>query len=166
MKEQATIDSLEFAQKSHALCGTIAPRDLKRLDDILFSGDGEIGYTLTGGSSAQGKPEIRLHLQGLLHLACQRCMGDIPHTLNVEAKFVVVPSEDMMPAPEDEEDDIDYMLSDSRLDVQSLIEDEILLGLPMAPLHEPHECGVQVASDKEQKESPFKVLQGLKFDKR
>lgn len=71
-----------------------------------------------------------------------------------------------MPAPDDEQDDADYLVADPRLDVPALVEDEILLGLPMAPLHETAECGLSAAKAKEQKESPFRVLRGLKFDKR
>ena len=166
MKEQVTINSLEFAQKSREIHGTIAPRDFGRLGDVLFSGDGKLDYQLQGDINAQGKPEIRVRVQGELNLVCQRCTGLLKHVLDTEVHFVIVPSEDMMPAPDEETDDVDYLLADPKLDVLSLVEDEILLGLPMAPLHETAECGSNAAAAKEQKESPFKVLQGLKFEKR
>ncbi len=165
MKEQITINSLEFAQKSHEIHGRITPRDLGRLEDVLFSQDGNLDYLLQGGVNAQAKPEIRLRIQGELMLACQRCMGPMRHPVDIAARFVIVPDESMMPAPDDEQDDVDFLVADPRLDVMALVEDEILLGLPMAPLHETAECGVPAAEAKEQKESPFKVLQGLKFGK-
>lgn len=166
MKEQITINSLEFAQKSHEIRGTIAARDLGRLGGMLFSPDGKLDYQLQGRIGIQGKPELVLHVQGGLVLVCQRCMGPVEHPVDTTVRFVVVPNEGAMPAPDDEQDDADYLVADPRLDVPALVEDEILLGLPMAPLHETAECGLSAAKAKEQKESPFRVLRGLKFDKR
>jgi uncharacterized protein len=165
MKEQITINSLDFAQKFHEIRGTIPPRDLGRLSDVLFSHEGKLDFLLQGGVYAQGRPELKLHVEGELMLACQRCMGLIRHPIDLRAHFVIVPNEDMMPAPEEEQDDVDYLVADQHFDVVALIEDEILLGMPMAPLHEVAECGVDAATAKEQKESPFKVLQGLKLSK-
>lgn len=165
MKEQITINSLEFAQESHEIRGTISPHDLGRLEDVLFSHDGKLDYLLQGSVNAYGQPEIRLHLQGELILACQRCMGPVRHAIDTSVRFVVVPDAGMLPAPEDDQDNVDYLVADPRLDVIELVEDEILLELPMAPLHEVAVCGVAAAGAKEQKESPFKVLQGLKLGK-
>jgi len=165
MKEQITINSLDFAQKSHEIRGTIAPRDLGRLADVLFSHEGQLEFLLQGGVNLQGQPELKLRVEGELMLACQRCMGLIRYPVDEAAHFVIVPNEDMMPAPDDEQDDVDYLVADQHFDVIALIEDEILLGMPMAPLHEVAECGVDAAAAKEQKESPFKVLQGLKLGK-
>lgn len=165
MKEQITINSLEFAQKSHSIRGTIAPRDLERLQDMLFSNDGSLNYQLQGGINAQGKPELRLALEGELMLACQRCMGGLKHRVDSVSRLVIVSGEEMMPAPDDEQDDEDFLVADPRFDVVALIEDEILLGLPMAPLHDTAECGANAVAATEKRESPFKVLQGLKLDK-
>ncbi len=165
MKEQITINSLEFAQKSHSIRGTIAPRDLERLQDVLFSNDGSLDYQLQGGINAQGKPELRLTLEGELMLACQRCMGGLRHRVDSVSRLVIVSDEEMMPAPGDEQDDEDFLVADPRFDVVALIEDEILLGLPMAPLHDTAECGANAVAATEKRESPFKVLQGLKLDK-
>ncbi|OIQ86113.1 hypothetical protein GALL_320530 [mine drainage metagenome] len=164
MKEQVTINSLEFAQGSHQIHGTISPRELGRLGEVLFSPDGMLDYVLAGSVKA-GRPEISLQLKGELTLTCQRCMGPIRHAVDTVTRFVVVPDPGMLPAPEDDQDDVDYLVADPRFDVLALVEDEILLELPMAPLHEADACGVAAAGAKEQKESPFKVLQGLKLGK-
>jgi uncharacterized protein len=70
-----------------------------------------------------------------------------------------------MPAPEDERDDVEYLLADAPVDVVALIEDEVLLSLPLAPVHEDVHCNAALSAAREQKESPFKVLQGLKLNK-
>ena len=165
MKEQTTINCLEFAKKSREIRGTIAARDLGRLEDVLFSRDEMLDYLLQGGIGTQGKLELRLHVQGALMLVCQRCAGPVRHEVEADARFIIVPEASMMPAPDEEPDDIDYLVNDPQFDIVALIEDEILLGLPMAPLHERSACGVAATGAEEQKESPFKVLQGLKLSK-
>jgi uncharacterized protein len=165
MKEQVTINSLEFAQKSREIRGTIPARDLGRLDSVLFSREGVLEYHLMGERDPHGKLRLVLHVRGELSLICQRCLGALAHSVDTVARFVVVAGEDALPAPEDEPDEEDYLVADQQFDVIALIEDEVLLGLPMVPLHEVAVCGNSAAEAEKQKESPFKVLQGLKFGK-
>lgn len=165
MTAQTSVDSLEFARKSLEIHGTIALFEFSRLKDSLFSTEGELSYRLTGSQGAQGEPELGLHVHGNLNLVCQRCLGALAYDLDTATRFVIVPGEDRMPAPEGERDDVDYMVADSHLDVQALIEDEVLLSLPLAPVHENADCNDAGSSAQEQKESPFKMLQGLKLNK-
>lgn len=165
MTEQTSIDSLEFARRSLEIRGTISLLDFPRLKDELFSPDGELSYHLAGVLGTQGEPGLKLHVHGKLNLICQRCLGALAYEVDTTTRFVIVPSEDRMPAPEDERDDVDYMVADTHLGVHALIEDEVLLSLPLAPAHENANCNVAMSSVKEQKESPFKVLQGLKLNK-
>jgi uncharacterized protein len=165
MKEQATINSLEFAEKSLEIHGKLAPLECPRLEGVLFSRDGELQYSLQGGESSRGEPAIWVHVKGELRLACQRCLGPLVFDLDSATQFVVVRSEDDLPAPENEPDDVEYLVADRNQEILSLIEDEILLSLPLAPAHENGQCGNAGAALKEQKESPFKVLQGLRLKK-
>jgi len=165
MSKQTVINSLEFAEKSLQIHGRITPFDLGRLADTLHDRDGELRYTLNGGIDQQGKPQLELQVQGKLNLVCQRCLGAVEWPLDVITWFVLVASEDMMPAPEDEQDEVDTLVADPHLCVESLVEDEVLLGLPLAPTHEVEDCAVNLSVAHEQKESPFKLLQGLKLGK-
>lgn len=165
MTDQTSIDGLDFARKSSEIHATIAVFDFSRLKDQLFSPEGEVHYTLVGGRSAEGAPQLSLHLSGQVNLVCQRCLGPLRFELDVEAVFFLVPDEDRIPAPEDEREDVDYLVADAPIDVLELIEDELLLSLPLAPAHEDVNCNVVLQARKEQKESPFKVLQGLKLNK-
>jgi uncharacterized protein len=77
---------------------------------------------------------------------------------------VLVSGEGALPAPEDEGDETDYLVADPKLHVWQLVEDEVLLGLPLAPMHENTQCGSASAMGVAQKkENPFKALQGLKL---
>ena len=110
MKEQ-TINSLEFAQESHEIHGTIAPRDLVRLKDVLFATDGELKYRLQGKANSSSAPEISMQIQGELQLICQRCMGPLNYTIDTVTRFVIVADEDKIPAPEHDQDDVDRGIS-------------------------------------------------------
>lgn len=165
MTEQTSIDSLEFARKSLEIRATIAVFDFSRLKDVLFSPKGELQYSLTGSRDAQGESRLMLQVRGELDLVCQRCLGSLPYIVDTTSEFVVVRDETDLPEPEDERDEVEYLVADTQLDVKTLIEDEVLLSLPLAPAHENEHCNDALASAKEQKESPFKILQGLNLNK-
>lgn len=165
MTDQTSIDGLDFARKSSEIRDTIAVFDFSRLKDQLFSPEGEVHYTLTGARSPEGQPQLELQLSGKFNLVCQRCLGPLAYELDATAVFLLVPDEDRLPAPEDERDDIEYIVADAPIDVAALVEDEVLLSLPLAPAHEDVNCNVALSAAQVQKESPFKVLQGLKLNK-
>ena len=160
------IDSLEFARKSQEIYGTIADSDLPRLHDALFSQAGELHYQLSGGLNDERKPRLRLRVQGNLQLRCQRCLEAMEFKLELDSSFVIVPDEASMPLPEEEPDDEDYLVASARLRVAELIEDEVLLGLPLAPTHSTEACSASERLNTLKKVSPFAVLQGLKTSKR
>jgi len=165
MNKQTCIDTREFADKSLEIHGTIAPLDLERLSDVLGSRDGEIEFALRGSINALGKPQLDLQVKGELQLVCQRCLQPMPYALDATARLVVVPSEDLIPEENDESDDVDYLVADTHQSVMALVEEEVLLSLPLAPVHESDDCSAPIKREQEQKESPFKILQGLKSNK-
>jgi uncharacterized protein len=59
------------------------------------------------------------------------------------------------------------MVQDGQLALRELIEDELILNLPIIPRHEPEVCKVKLPQadagwKQDESESPFKVLQSLK----
>lgn len=165
MTAQTTINCLEFAEKSLVIHGRISVSTLPRLDGVLSAKKGEVAYRLLGRINARGEPELELQVQGELSLACQRCLGPLPYALDAVTRFVLVSDEAQLPAPEEEDDSAEYLVADPHLDVAMLVEDEVLLNLPLAPVHAEEHCGGAQDALREQKESPFKVLQGLKLTK-
>ena len=171
MTEQAIINSLEFARKSLEIHGKIDASQLPRLCEAVdvgdqAAGDAEVGYLLKGGVNGQGRAMLSLHVIGLVVVRCQRCLVPMGLSLDFEASFLVVPSEGDLPAPEDESDETDFLVADPQMNVWQLVEDEILLGLPLASMHENSECAIGSVNGADQKrENPFKVLQGLKLNK-
>jgi len=160
------INSLEFARKSQEIYGTIAASDLPRLHDALFSEAGELQYQLSGGLSEERKPQLRLLVRGSLQLRCQRCLEVMEFKLDLDSSFIIVPDEASMPLVEEELDDEDYLVANVQMRIAELIEDEVLLGLPLAPTHSTETCSASAKLNTLKKVSPFSILHGLKTIKR
>ena len=160
MADQAVINSLEFTRKSLEIHGKIKLSQLPRLGDVLCSDDGELDFHLKGDVNDRGEPLLRLRITGRLILVCQRCLGPIDYPLDIYVNYVVVPSEELLPLPNDENDETDYIVADERMQVRQQVEDEVLLGLPLALMHETPRCCSVFPHGMAQKDNPFNVLNG------
>ena len=68
-------------------------------------------------------------------LICQRCLTAFEHELNVVRQLVLVTSESQLPELDAEDPDVDVVVATEKMNVLDLIEDEIILSLPLAPRH-------------------------------
>jgi uncharacterized protein len=86
---------------------------------------------------AGGQPQIRLHLQAstALRLSCQRCLQPMTVQLNVAPTLRFVQGE-ALAAQVDEESDEDVLALSPAVDLHELVEDELILALPLVPRHE------------------------------
>lgn len=85
---------------------------------------------------AGGEAEIWLELQARAEvpLTCQRCLQPMNEGLQVQRRFRFVRSEDEA-ARLDEESEDDVLVVPARLDLRALLEDELILSLPIVPRH-------------------------------
>lgn len=159
------INSFDFARKALEIHGTIFASQFSRLSGLLASDKGAVDFWLKGGIDAEGRSGLELQVQGALMLSCQRCLEPFEFELDVVASFVLVSDESSLPSEEDEPDDRDYLVADAHLQVIGLIEDELLLAIPLAPKHADNECAASDKLDELKKPSPFAVLKGMKTGK-
>ena len=139
MPAGAVIDSLEFARGGQELRGTVAAAGLKRLEDVLYDPQGSLDYELRGARDERNRPLLLLGVTGALHLQCQRCLGRLDYDVKIASTLVVVPRGE----PQDESDDPegpDAIEAAEALDVEALVEEEVLLALPLAPRHPEGTC--------------------------
>ena len=153
------IDSVDFARNGKEIRGEIAVSALSRLADKLAKPDGSLTY-IVSGYHEDGRDILELTLQGACTLKCQRCLSELEYPVNLVSRLWLLPADKLDDAEEDD-DEMDAIEAEARLDVLALIEEELLLDLPFAPRHAEGEC-VPAASDLQQKASPFAVLAGLK----
>ncbi len=161
------IDSLDFARKGLELRGEAAIADMPRLQDLLASPEGQVGFVLRGAQGKNGEPLLELALEGNCQLRCQRCLQALPHAISILSLLMPVPESELessLAAGGDleEEDEIDRIPADAHLDVLALIEDEVLLGLPLSPRHEFGVCEAAAGNAPAGEQHPFAVLRKLK----
>ena len=154
------IDSLDFARRGGELSGEVPVAELPRMSDILADSEGEISYILRGLAENDGKPQLELILDGACNLRCQRCLNALSYPIKLVSRLRLV-SEGEVDGSDIEDDEVDSIPAEKRLDVLALIEEEVLLSMPIAPKHGSGECEIAVES-LSRSNSPFAVLAGLK----
>jgi uncharacterized protein len=113
-----------------------------------------------------GPPQIWLHLhgEGRIPLVCQRCLGPVDTPIEADRSFLFVEGEDAAAALDaDSEDDV--LALTRALDLQALVEDELLLALPLVPRHDVCPEPLPLSHDdapEEEKPNPFAALAALK----
>jgi uncharacterized protein len=152
------IHNLEFAEAQQTLAGEIDALTCERLAETLApsSKDANISFKLTGAAKQLRNPSLHLHIEAKLPVTCQRCLDEMQVQLNLDFDYIICQE---MPIETDENDDTDWLEAAPDMDVQELIEDEILLAMPIAPMHD-HDCSQQSMQSGE-KPNPFAVLKGL-----
>ncbi len=154
------IDSLDFAHSGGELSGEVPVAELPRMADMLADLDGKISYVLRGLTGSDGKPQLELMLDGKCDLRCQRCLNALSYPIKLVCRLRLV-SEGETDSSDIEDDEVDSIPAEQRLDVLALIEEELLLSLPIALKHGSGECDIPVES-LSRSNNPFAVLSGLK----
>lgn len=162
----AVIDSLKFAAEENCITGKLALAQLTRLSDVLANQEGLLDCKLEGyrlEREGETRLGLRLSVSGRLSLHCQRCLAEVGFDCVIDSRLLLIPPGAEWPEEELETDDYDAIPASRELSVLSLVEDEMLLTLPIVPRHA--DClppaGVGAAEEKSEP-SPFAVLAGLK----
>lgn len=141
MPERLIIDLVDFAHHATAHHGKIAPSEFERLHDYLAADSGELQYAVTGGLDKGGKPVLQISVTGEIALQCQRCLGELRHALDLSTMLLLAQNENEL-LRLDEDESVDCILATRDTDVLALIEDEIILSLPISPRHNEAECAI------------------------
>lgn len=119
------------------------------------------------------EPQLWLHLQGEVDLPmlCQRCLTLAPIALDVERSFRFVADEATAEALDDESEE-DLLALSREFNLLELLEDELLMELPVVPMHDVCPEAVPLASSDDdfeqansEKPNPFAALSDLKITK-
>jgi uncharacterized protein len=165
MSAAAVIDSLEFAQAEQSIAGSVPVASLKRLEDVLFDTEGAVSYEVRGGRNARNRPQLELRITGRLHLQCQRCLGLLNYAVDVTNILLLVPRGTQADDDLEDPEAPDAIEANPELDVAGVIEDEVLLSLPLAPRHPEGACASRIEralGEAAQPQTAFAKLAGLK----
>ena len=166
-----------FTQAKVAISGEELLQNYERLAQELQAPapDLTLKWQATGESrtavDGSVRPAIHLQVQANVPLTCQRCMEAVHTPIDVDRHFIFVPDEATAAAMDDDsEDDVLEMSTDFNL--LGLIEDEVLMALPLVPRHDVCPTGVIQSAQTddfndvaEEKPNPFAALAALKSQK-
>jgi uncharacterized protein len=176
------LDVPRFALEAGVLEGTVLPGDLLRLTQetatpatadtpvvIDWQAQGERRRDAGLGDGVM-RPALYLRVHACLSLVCQRCLQPAWTVIAVDRHFLFAPDEaQAMRLDEHAHDDV--LVAAVDFDLLALIEDELLLALPLAPRHDhcPQALPVQ-GSDFDARSTgqphPFAALAGIGERKR
>ncbi|MCQ3830382.1 DUF177 domain-containing protein [Microbulbifer elongatus] len=161
------IDARKLVQRGQELEGTVPPEALSRLAAATESVEGDIAVSLAFGRDLQRNQVATGRLALTVGLLCQRCLQPVSETIEADIALGFVWSEEQGNALPKSLDPV--IQEGDELDLYQVLEDEILLNLPMVAYHDwdcvAHEAFQSRSEEpeaEEQRENPFKVLEQLK----
>ena len=162
MDEEFLIHPEHLALKARVFKGAFSPADLDRLQDVVADDRGELRYEVTAGLDRQRRKVVSCIIEGFVFLICQNTLEAFRHEISIRDRLVLVDDESRLPPVEEEGDAEDYVVADGPLDVRDLVEDAVLLSLPMVPRKPGQDIPVKREAGTGREESPFAALASLK----
>lgn len=170
------LDVKAFAQAGAKLAGHDSLLKYERLaleakglhPDLLvdWQAEGELRTALGGMSQVW----LHLKVRASFPMECQRCLTPVDIPLEVDRAFRFVADEATAEALDDESEE-DLLAMSREFDLRELIEDELLMALPVVPKHDECPTAVPLASSDDDfeeasavKPNPFAALAGLRKD--
>lgn len=158
------VDPLRLAQEKCTLRGQIAIEQFARVLDSLCGTQGEVAFEWRF-TTINEQPIIEGWVNAPLQMVCQRCLQPMTYYLGTSVSLAILTegqNDDNLPAGYEA-----LIVSETPVSLLALVEDEIILALPVAVMHD--ECPTNnyclpVDSDKGviKQHNPFQVLKRLK----
>ena len=145
MFHRLSVNPAQFAAAKQVWQGSAPLGAFERLAQETLDPDALLHYRIEGGKDKAGHVRLTCRIEVKMRVACQRCLGAIEH--DVAASKVFYPAESPERAEQLERelaveasDDVEVIETGRMLDLATLIEDEVLLGLPLIPMHAEGTC--------------------------
>lgn len=164
------VDPRKFAQQGIAVKGQFALKALSRLCPLLAADEGDVRADLTFGVDEQHTRYVTGSIEVSVQMVCQRCLEPAPQDVKATLNLGMVWSDEQaaqLPKSWDP-----WIVGEGQIDLYEIIEDELMLSLPIVAYHEEmcvpealYTSGEQLKSeavDNEEKPNPFQVLEQLK----
>lgn len=139
MSVRPTIDSLRFARSGESLAGEVPLVAMPRLLESLAAAEGCAHYRIYGKTLA-GRAALGVEIDAVTRLVCQHCLEPYAQSLRIRVVLPVARDEQELAQWERDDPLLDALVAEPALDALTLVEDEILLALPIAPRHPDGAC--------------------------
>lgn len=171
VKIPVTLDPVKAAQKRSDYVGIVPLNTLPRLTEGLMSFDEDVTVRIECGTDQQGLTVLSGDASCQVSVKCERCGEAMPLTLNCSFAYTPVKNGDDDAALELIPERYDVIERDEHgeINLRQLIEDELILTLPLFPMHDATDCKVDPSAmsfgdigPEPEKPNPFAILQELK----
>ncbi|MCP5406614.1 MAG: DUF177 domain-containing protein [Chromatiaceae bacterium] len=168
------VDPWLLAERGRSISGEFELVKLPRMTEVLIDTGGSVCFALNFSKDAKSRVRITGYVRAGLRLECQRCLEVMLLAVDSTLDLVViqVPAEAERIPPECEP----VLVEDGGLRIVDLIEEELLLAIPLVPMHEPGICTMCTSSTDESVQldastesgtvNPFAILSQLKTDRK
>lgn len=154
-----TVDPFRFAASGRQLSGKLAVRDMPRLLPDLLSDASEVSVSLEFGvDESIGLPFVKGEIKTCLELRCQRCLETFSY--DIIAGFLLGLVRNMEAAERLPERYDPVVVVDGALVLKEVVEDELIVNLPVVPRHPPEVCRVRIpeAEFSAKAKNPFEAI--------
>lgn len=162
----ARLDLARFAAEAAQLSGVWPGASMPRLTQDTASLPGPAAWSARGEqrTAAGAEPQTWLHLAAGVDvvLTCQRCLQPFAHRLEIDRALRFVADAAEAERLDELSDEDVLALPPQGLDLHELLEDELILALPLVPMHDACTVPLPRSAADEVPASPFQVLQALK----
>lgn len=161
-----TLNFVRQVELNRTIEGIYPISKLVRLNEMLLGNDGNITVKIEFGRSA-GFASLEGRVSAILLVECQRCLKPVATEVSGQFKFGLVNSEEEFELLPEEFDP--YLLEGEEQSAIELIEDELLLCLPMVTVHD-NACSdfmsehEKIIEAEKKAAHPFAALGALKND--
>lgn len=162
------LDAWRMVAARRGFEGTLPLSSLGRLRGVLCDDEGEVAYAIEFDRDALQVPYVEVRLQAALPLTCQRTLQRFLHPVQLAQRLALLPEgtdlesaeaglpEGYEPLP---------LPPDGALRPRELIEDELILAVPVVPISPGSEAVEQdwgPSPEEAAKANPFAALEALK----
>jgi uncharacterized protein len=142
------LDLFEFARSGRQAAGLVRVSQLPRMlnevpaeapereSAFTWQAEGTTQPELQDDGTEGPQPYLRLAIHGAAWLECQRCLAPYKQAFNVDATYRIVNTEAEAEEFPLDEDEVDVIVGSTHFDLIDLIEEELLLNLPLVPKHD------------------------------
>jgi len=154
-------DPFAFARASGTHSGQAAIAAMPRLQDRLAGNAGYVSFVVRGGQDQRQRTLLELEIAGNLTLRCDRCLAPLGFPLQLHSA-VLLTHVGEVPPDDDDPESPEWIEAGQELDLLELVEDEIVLSLPLSVRHDQGKCGDGAGMSRaDGQDKPFSRLAAL-----
>jgi uncharacterized protein len=162
------LDVRKAAARGVEVRGVLKPSDLARVRGILASDTGRTEAHFAFSRDEENRSIVGVSLAAQLEVICQRCLEPMPIDVSSHNELAVIGDDTRAgDLPETLEP---LVVEGESCDLWSVVEDELILGLPIVSYHDTDSCKKLLedystppsVSEQAAENNPFRVLEQLK----